>query len=129
MIARGKNASDLFPAVVKNVACKNIEVSATREGSPMSTSRSKLELVGSEKGDSPVPGGPIRSECPWSRKRHLPDVPEPDVDQHDGAWVLSLWTAATQGEDICQGMGTSPCGETLSSPGEEARLCVPGALR
>uniref|UniRef100_A0A452R224 AP-3 complex subunit beta n=1 Tax=Ursus americanus TaxID=9643 RepID=A0A452R224_URSAM len=26
MIARGKNASDLFPAVVKNVACKNIEV-------------------------------------------------------------------------------------------------------
>lgn len=27
MIARGKNASDLFPAVVKNVACKNIEVS------------------------------------------------------------------------------------------------------
>ncbi|XP_023973181.1 AP-3 complex subunit beta-2 isoform X4 [Physeter macrocephalus] len=25
MIARGKNASDLFPAVVKNVACKNIE--------------------------------------------------------------------------------------------------------
>ena len=27
MIARGKNTSDLFPAVVKNVACKNIEVS------------------------------------------------------------------------------------------------------
>lgn len=27
MIARGKNASELFPAVVKNVACKNIEVS------------------------------------------------------------------------------------------------------
>ncbi|XP_043933750.1 AP-3 complex subunit beta-2 isoform X2 [Protopterus annectens] len=26
MIARGKNASDLFPAVVKNVACKNLEV-------------------------------------------------------------------------------------------------------
>ncbi|EDL06943.1 adaptor-related protein complex 3, beta 2 subunit, isoform CRA_a [Mus musculus] len=26
MIARGKNASDLFPAVVKNVACKNIEL-------------------------------------------------------------------------------------------------------
>uniref|UniRef100_A0A8C9V849 AP-3 complex subunit beta n=1 Tax=Scleropages formosus TaxID=113540 RepID=A0A8C9V849_SCLFO len=26
MMARGKNASDLFPAVVKNVACKNIEV-------------------------------------------------------------------------------------------------------
>ncbi|XP_040269715.1 AP-3 complex subunit beta-2 isoform X1 [Bufo bufo] len=26
MIARGKNTSDLFPAVVKNVACKNIEV-------------------------------------------------------------------------------------------------------
>lgn len=26
MIARGKNASDLFPAVVKNVASKNIEV-------------------------------------------------------------------------------------------------------
>ncbi|XP_059496050.1 AP-3 complex subunit beta-2 isoform X2 [Stegostoma tigrinum] len=26
MIARGKNASELFPAVVKNVACKNIEV-------------------------------------------------------------------------------------------------------
>ncbi|XP_052395058.1 AP-3 complex subunit beta-2, partial [Carassius gibelio] len=26
MIARGKNASDLFAAVVKNVACKNIEV-------------------------------------------------------------------------------------------------------
>uniref|UniRef100_A0AAY5F5K6 AP complex subunit beta n=1 Tax=Electrophorus electricus TaxID=8005 RepID=A0AAY5F5K6_ELEEL len=25
MVARGKNASDLFPAVVKNVACKNIE--------------------------------------------------------------------------------------------------------
>uniref|UniRef100_A0A671KFA9 AP-3 complex subunit beta-2-like n=1 Tax=Sinocyclocheilus anshuiensis TaxID=1608454 RepID=A0A671KFA9_9TELE len=25
MIARGKNTSDLFPAVVKNVACKNIE--------------------------------------------------------------------------------------------------------
>uniref|UniRef100_A0A8C9WBF8 AP-3 complex subunit beta n=1 Tax=Scleropages formosus TaxID=113540 RepID=A0A8C9WBF8_SCLFO len=25
MMARGKNASDLFPAVVKNVACKNIE--------------------------------------------------------------------------------------------------------
>lgn len=36
MIARGKNASDLFPAVVKNVACKNIEVSASREGSPRS---------------------------------------------------------------------------------------------
>ena len=30
MIARGKNASDLFPAVVKNVACKNIEVSTAR---------------------------------------------------------------------------------------------------
>lgn len=30
MIARGKNASDLFPAVVKNVACKNIEVSLKR---------------------------------------------------------------------------------------------------
>lgn len=98
MIARGKNASDLFPAVVKNVACKNIEVSAPREGSPLSTSRSKLELVGDEKGDIPVPGGPICSECPWSRKRHLPDVPEPDVDQHDGArvpWMLSLWSAAT----------------------------------
>ena len=26
MIAKGKNASMLFPAVVKNVACKNIEV-------------------------------------------------------------------------------------------------------
>ncbi|XP_055518616.1 AP-3 complex subunit beta-2 isoform X4 [Leucoraja erinacea] len=26
MIARGKNASELFPSVVKNVACKNIEV-------------------------------------------------------------------------------------------------------
>lgn len=26
MIAKGKNASTLFPAVVKNVACKNIEV-------------------------------------------------------------------------------------------------------
>ncbi|XP_048829268.1 LOW QUALITY PROTEIN: AP-3 complex subunit beta-2-like [Brienomyrus brachyistius] len=26
MMSRGKNASDLFPAVVKNVACKNIEV-------------------------------------------------------------------------------------------------------
>lgn len=26
MIAKGKNASDLFPAVVKNVASKNIEV-------------------------------------------------------------------------------------------------------
>lgn len=26
-MSRGKNASDLFPAVVKNVACKNIEVS------------------------------------------------------------------------------------------------------
>ncbi|XP_067829468.1 AP-3 complex subunit beta-2 isoform X2 [Heptranchias perlo] len=26
MIARGKNTSELFPAVVKNVACKNIEV-------------------------------------------------------------------------------------------------------
>ncbi|RXN36448.1 serine threonine- kinase pim-3-like protein [Labeo rohita] len=32
MIARGKNASDLFPAVVKNVACKNIEVSDTQQG-------------------------------------------------------------------------------------------------
>uniref|UniRef100_A0A5F8GXP6 Clathrin/coatomer adaptor adaptin-like N-terminal domain-containing protein n=1 Tax=Monodelphis domestica TaxID=13616 RepID=A0A5F8GXP6_MONDO len=32
MIARGKNASDLFPAVVKNVACKNIEVRAHRKG-------------------------------------------------------------------------------------------------
>lgn len=31
MIARGKNASDLFPAVVKNVACKNIEVSITQK--------------------------------------------------------------------------------------------------
>ena len=36
MIARGKNASDLFPAVVKNVACKNIEV--CNELSFMSTS-------------------------------------------------------------------------------------------
>lgn len=26
MIAKGKNASELFPAVVKNVASKNIEV-------------------------------------------------------------------------------------------------------
>ena len=26
MIAKGKDASGLFPAVVKNVACKNIEV-------------------------------------------------------------------------------------------------------
>ncbi|XP_078473545.1 AP-3 complex subunit beta-2 [Lampetra fluviatilis] len=26
MVARGKNASELFPAVVKNVACKNLEV-------------------------------------------------------------------------------------------------------
>ena len=112
MIARGKNASDLFPAVVKNVACKNIEVSATREESPSSTSRNKPELVGDEKGDSPVPGGPIRSECPWSRKRPLPDVPESDVDQHDGArvpWMLSLWTAATRGEDISQDRGPSPC--------------------
>lgn len=33
MIARGKNASDLFPAVVKNVACKNIEVSTPQGGS------------------------------------------------------------------------------------------------
>lgn len=31
MIARGKNASDLFPAVVKNVACKNIEVSVEQD--------------------------------------------------------------------------------------------------
>lgn len=31
MIARGKNASDLFPAVVKNVACKNIEVCISTE--------------------------------------------------------------------------------------------------
>lgn len=31
MIARGKNASDLFPAVVKNVACKNIEVRISPE--------------------------------------------------------------------------------------------------
>ena len=30
MIARGKNASELFPAVVKNVACKNIEVSSEK---------------------------------------------------------------------------------------------------
>ena len=95
----------------------------------MSTSSSDLELAGGEKGDSPVPGGPVRSECPWSRKRHVPDVPEPDVDQHDGAWVVSLWTAASRGEDISQGRGTSPCGETPSSPGEEARLRVPGALR
>jgi len=35
MIARGKNASDLFPAVVKNVACKNIEVSETGSGSEL----------------------------------------------------------------------------------------------
>ena len=27
MIAKGKNASDLFPAVVKNVVSKNVEVS------------------------------------------------------------------------------------------------------
>ena len=26
MIAKGKDASSLFPAVVKNVACKNIEI-------------------------------------------------------------------------------------------------------
>jgi AP-3 complex subunit beta len=26
MIAKGKNASDLFPAVVKNVVSKNVEV-------------------------------------------------------------------------------------------------------
>lgn len=32
MIARGKNASDLFPAVVKNVACKNIEVGCASFG-------------------------------------------------------------------------------------------------
>ncbi|MGH0133033.1 UNVERIFIED_CONTAM: hypothetical protein FKN15_035399 [Acipenser sinensis] len=31
MIARGKNTSDLFPAVVKNVACKNIEESLLEE--------------------------------------------------------------------------------------------------
>lgn len=37
MIARGKNASDLFPAVVKNVACKNIEVSAVHRWVPIPT--------------------------------------------------------------------------------------------
>jgi AP-3 complex subunit beta len=26
MVAKGKDASDLFPAVVKNVVCKNLEV-------------------------------------------------------------------------------------------------------
>lgn len=39
MIARGKNASDLFPAVVKNVACKNIEVSETGSGSVLKWSQ------------------------------------------------------------------------------------------
>lgn len=34
MIARGKNASDLFPAVVKNVACKNIEVGISPASPP-----------------------------------------------------------------------------------------------
>ena len=29
MIAKGKNASDLFPAVVKNVVSKNVEVTFT----------------------------------------------------------------------------------------------------
>lgn len=37
MIARGKNASDLFPAVVKNVACKNIEVSTVHRWAPIPT--------------------------------------------------------------------------------------------
>lgn len=46
MIARGKNASDLFPAVVKNVACKNIEVS-TPGGALMPTStENDLKLAG-----------------------------------------------------------------------------------
>lgn len=36
MIARGKNASDLFPAVVKNVACKNIEVRISPESPRLS---------------------------------------------------------------------------------------------
>lgn len=36
MIARGKNASDLFPAVVKNVACKNIEVGISSESRRLS---------------------------------------------------------------------------------------------
>ena len=30
MIAKGKNASDLFPAVVKNVVSKNVEVSKSQ---------------------------------------------------------------------------------------------------
>lgn len=37
MIARGKNASDLFPAVVKNVACKNIEVCNELHVAPCAT--------------------------------------------------------------------------------------------
>ena len=32
-------------------------------------------------------GGPICSECSWSRKRHHLDVPELDVDQSKGARV------------------------------------------
>ena len=31
MVAKGKDASDLFPAVVKNVVSKNIEVSLSNE--------------------------------------------------------------------------------------------------
>lgn len=31
MIAKGKNASDLFPAVVKNVVSKNVEVKLKKE--------------------------------------------------------------------------------------------------
>ncbi len=45
MIARGKNTSELFPAVVKNVACKNIEVSDTQRSSRRQEAAQSLQDV------------------------------------------------------------------------------------
>uniref|UniRef100_K7GBM7 AP-3 complex subunit beta n=1 Tax=Pelodiscus sinensis TaxID=13735 RepID=K7GBM7_PELSI len=57
MIARGKNASDLFPAVVKNVACKNIEVRVSCSAPRSAAGETCLEL-------SPVSRSPLPPQDP-----------------------------------------------------------------
>lgn len=42
MVAKGKDASGLFPAVVKNVVCKNLEVSVL----DLTSSRGRIYTAG-----------------------------------------------------------------------------------
>lgn len=45
LIAKGKNASELFPAVVKNVASKNLEVRASQKSLNIFVSLNCLKIL------------------------------------------------------------------------------------